>query len=102
MLARIFRPAKNAMQSGKGHSDGWVLEFEQETARRIDPLMGWTGATDMTSGQVRLQFASKDEAVAYCQQHGIAHQVQPEHARKPASRSYAANFSHNRRKPWTH
>ena len=56
MFARIYRPAKTAMQSGKAKTADWVLEFEAEAARRLDPLMGWTGAEETTPGQVRLKF----------------------------------------------
>src|SRR5215831_3489072 len=55
MLARIFRPAKNAMQSGQANTKEWVMEFEPASARVSDPLMGWTVSTDM-NGQVRLMF----------------------------------------------
>ncbi len=54
MFARIFKPAKTAMQSGRAKTSRWVLEFEAEAARRIDPLMGWTSADETTPGQVRL------------------------------------------------
>ena len=74
MLARIYRPAKNAMQSGKAKTKDWVLEFEPASARRSDPLMGWTLTNDM-NGQIRLSFETSDEAVAYAQAHGIAFQI---------------------------
>ena len=70
MLARIYRPAKTAMQSGKAKSRDWRLEFEPASARTLDPLMGWTSSTDM-NGQVRLSFETKEEAVAYAERHGI-------------------------------
>ena len=100
-IARIYRPAKTAMQSGKAKSRDWRLEFEPASARTIDPLMGWTSSSDM-NGQVRLSFDSKEEAVAYAERHGIPYQVQDA---KPAPRhglSYADNFSFGRRAPWTH
>src|SRR5690606_38365097 len=55
MLARIYRPAKTAMQSGKAKTHDWRLEFEPASARTQDPLTGWTSTTDM-NGQVRLSF----------------------------------------------
>ena len=70
MLARIFRPSKTAMQSGKGKTLEWVLEFEPQDARRQDPLMGWTQTGDTESSQVRLSFETKEEAVRYADQHG--------------------------------
>ena len=59
MFARIYRPAKTAMQSGRAKAKAWLLEFDAETARQIDPLMGWTSAEDTTAGQVRLYFDSE-------------------------------------------
>ena len=74
MLARIYIPAQNAMQSGKANTKEWVLEFEPASARVSDPLMGWTVSTDM-NGQVRMLFDTQSEAVAYAQRHGIAFEV---------------------------
>ncbi len=102
MFARIFRPAKTAMQSGKAKTANWVLEFEAEAARRIDPLMGWTSADETTAGQVRLSFASRDEAVAYAEKHGLAHRVEEGHERVMHPKAYSDNFAYQRRKPWTH
>lgn len=39
MSAKIYRPAKTAMQSGKAKTHLWVLEFDQERPRTIDPIM---------------------------------------------------------------
>jgi len=102
MFARIFKPAKTAMQSGKAKTNQWFLEFEAETARRIDPLMGWTSADETTSGQVRLSFASQDEAVAYAERHGLAYRVDQEHEANMHPKAYSDNFAFQRRKPWTH
>ena len=100
-LARIYTPARTAMQSGSARTKEWVLDFEPQTPREIEPLMGWTGSADMRQ-QVRLQFDTAEDAIAYCERHGIAYQVQKP---KPAIRriiSYADNFSFQRRDPWTH
>ncbi len=101
MLARIHRPARNAMQSGQANTKDWVLEFEPGEARRIDPLMGWTGSGDM-NGQVRLTFATRDEAVAYAQRHRIAFQVFEPKEAKRLVRAYADNFKFGRKENWTH
>jgi hypothetical protein len=101
MLARIFRPSKTAMQSGRGKSNDWVLEFEPTDARRADPLMGWTQTAD-TEGQVRLAFETKEEAVHYADQHGIAFQVIDPHPAKRIIKAYADNFAFGRKVPWTH
>jgi hypothetical protein len=101
MLARIFRPSKTAMQSGKAKSNEWVLEFEPTDARRQDPLMGWTQTAD-TEGQVRLAFETKEEAVRYADQHGIAFQLIDPKPAKRIIKAYADNFAFGRKVPWTH
>jgi hypothetical protein len=101
MLARIYQPAKSAMQSGKATTRDWVLEFEPASARVPDPLMGWTSSTDM-NGQVRLVFETSEEAVAYAQRHGIAFQLIANKAPKPIIKAYADNFAVERKFPWTH
>jgi len=101
MLARIYRPAKTAMQSGKAKSRDWRLEFEPASARFIDPLMGWTGSTDM-NGQVRLTFDTKEEAVEYAERHGIAFRLQEPHEAPVIIKAYADNFDTYRKQPWTH
>jgi hypothetical protein len=101
MVARIYQPAKTAMQSGFGNTKGWVLDFEPETPRRIEPLMGWTASSDMRQ-QLRLRFDSKEEAVAYCERHKLAYEVFGAPPLKRRAMSYADNFSFKRRDPWTH
>lgn len=101
MPARIYKPARNAMQSGKGKSQDWVLEFEQETPRAPDPLMGWN-STDETRTQVRLRFATSEEAQAYATRKGIAFQVQPEAPVRMQKKSYSDNFKFGRDENWTH
>src|SRR4029077_9829582 len=74
MLARIFQPARTATQSGKARTKKWVLEFEPERARTIEPLMGWTASSDMRQ-QVSLEFDTLDEAIAYVQKNAIPFQI---------------------------
>src|ERR1700753_3823422 len=101
MLARIFRPAKSAMQSGLATTREWVLEFEPESARKPDPLMGWTSSTDM-DGEGRLTFDSRDQPVASPQPHAFPFQVIEPQERKKIIKAYADNFAPGRRQPWTH
>ena len=101
ILARIYRPAKTAMQSGKAKTHDWALEFEPASARAPDPLMGWTQSRDM-NGQVRLNFETREEAIAYAQAHGIPFRVLEPKTVKRVIKAYADNFSSNRKQPWTH
>lgn len=101
MSARIFCPAKTAMQSGKAKTGHWVLEFEPAKPRRIDPLMGYTSSGDMLS-QVRLTFETKEEAIAYADKNGFDYQVQEPKEAKRRQISYAENFRYDRKMPWTH
>ena len=89
------------MQSGKAKTGYWVLEFEPEKPRRIDPLMGYTSSGDMKS-QVRLTFDTREEAVAYAEREGLAYRV--DEPKQPVRRqiSYAENFRYDRKTPWTH
>ncbi|TKT81388.1 ETC complex I subunit [Aquamicrobium sp. LC103] len=101
MSARIYSPAKTAMQSGKAKTGYWVLDFDPELPRTIDPLMGYTSSGDMKS-QIRLTFETKEEAIAYADKNGIAYRVEePKEARRRQI-SYADNFRYDRTTPWTH
>ncbi|KFB10505.1 ETC complex I subunit [Nitratireductor basaltis] len=101
MSARIYSPSRTAMQSGTAKTGHWVLEFEPEAPLTIDPLMGYTSSSD-TRRQVKLTFASKEEAIDYATRNGIAYRI--EEAKPPKRRqvSYAENFRYDRKIPWTH
>jgi hypothetical protein len=103
MRARIFQPAKTAMQSGTAKTSGWVLEFQQDSAREVDPLMGWTSSDDMAS-QVRLRFDTVEAALAYAADQGIEADVILPKNRKPVirPRGYGENFATDRKGAWTH
>lgn len=101
MLARIYKPPKSAMQSGRANTRLWELVFEPASARAPDPLMGWTESTDM-NGQVRMKFETREEAVAYAQRHGIPFEVFPETKIQRTIKAYADNFAYSRKLPWTH
>ena len=101
MFARIYRPAKTAMQSGKAKSKNWVLEFEPQSAKRPDPLMGWS-STSSTTNQVKLSFDTKEDAVAYARRHGIAFQVNEARETPRKIKTYADNFAFDRKEPWSH
>jgi len=103
MRARIYQPARTAMQSGSAKTHQWVLEFAPSSAREVDPLMGWTSSDDMAS-QVRLRFDSREAAEAYAKAHGIGYTLTEPKLRKPVIRpgGYGENFATNRRGAWTH
>ncbi len=93
--ARIFRPAKTAMQSGRAQTRKWLLEYEPATRRRPDPLMGWASADD-TLNAVQLRFDTLDEAVAFASKHALDYTVIPPHASSEKPKSYADNFRYDR------
>ena len=103
MRARIYQPAKTAMQSGTAKTRGWVLDYAPAESRQLDPLMGWTGSGD-TQAQVRLRFSSKEEALDYAREYGIDAVVTEPQKRKFNLRpgGYGENFATSRREPWSH
>lgn len=101
MTARIYKPAKTAMQSGLARTKNWVLEHEPATPRKIDPLMGWTSSAD-TRAQVRLSFETKEEAIAYAERNGIPYRLEEPNPRSLIRKSYADNFKFGRLGAWTH
>jgi len=101
MTAKIYKPARTAMQSGSAKTKNWLLEFEPEEARSVEPLMGWTSSGDMKQ-QVRLYFATKDEAIAYAERNGLAYQVYEAHDPVTKVLSYSDNFKVSRIGQWTH
>jgi hypothetical protein len=101
MPAKIYRPAKTAMQSGKAKTHLWVLEYEQEKARVIDSVTAYTGSGDMRQ-QLKLTFETRELAEAYAQREGIEYRViEPKEATRK-SVSYTDNFRYTRTQPWTH
>ena len=103
MRARIYQPAKTAMQSGTAKTHGWTLEFAPDSAREVDPLMGWTSSSD-TQSQVRLRFDTREAAEEYAKSRGINYDVQLPKERKPVirPRGYGENFATDRKGSWTH
>jgi ETC complex I subunit conserved region len=103
MRARIYQPARTAMQSGSAKTHQWVLEFAPASEREVDPLMGWTSSSD-TESQVRLRFDSREAAEDYARSKGIEFDVQTPKPRKPVirPRGYGENFATDRKGAWTH
>jgi hypothetical protein len=93
--ARIYQPDKSAMQSGKGKSKDWVLEFAPEKPYFVDSLMGWTGMTDMPQ-EIRLRFPTKETAIAYAQRQKLPFEVFQPHSRSHVRKAYADNFKYGK------
>ena len=91
MEARIYQPARTAMQSGRANTTDWILEFVPAAARTIDSLMGWTSSSDMDQ-QVKLRFATKNDAIAFAAKHGLPYRVVDPHPRAFKKRAYADNY----------
>lgn len=90
--ARIYKPTKTAMQSAKGNSNTWMLEFVAENTRSIDPVMGWTGSSDMKSTEVKLKFDSKEEALKYADSKGLDYEIIEPKEPSMKLNSYSKNF----------
>ena len=101
MLARIYKPARTAMQSGNAAAEKWLLEYEPELRPAADPLMGYTSSADMRR-QIRLEFDTREEAVLYAERNGIPFTVSDSNESAPKKISYADNFRFGRPQPWTH
>ena len=101
MVARIYRPSRTAMQSGKAKTRRWMLVYEPQEPKRVEPLMGYTSSGDMLS-QVRLNFDTKEEAIDYAERHDIPYRVEVPHDATRKKVAYSDNFKYDRRQPWTH
>ncbi|EJF77037.1 ETC complex I subunit conserved region [Candidatus Bartonella washoeensis] len=101
MIARIYSPAKTAMQSGKRNTGFWILQYEPKQAKMLEPLMGYTATSDMNN-QVRIRFNRKEEAVAFACRNAIPYRVEKTHRSIRRTVSYSDNFRNDRQQPWTH
>ena len=84
--AKIYKPSRTAMQSGKRNTKNWIMEFDT-TNSGINPLMGWETSTD-TMSEIRLEFPSKDQA----KKNNINYYVVEPQERKIIKKSYTDNF----------
>jgi len=93
---RIFQPAKSAMQSGRGGNTGkWLLEYAPAAPQRADPLMGWIGSLG-TTGQVRVKFDSREDAVAFAKNNQLTYHVSEPRTRRIKPKNYSDNFAFDR------
>ena len=91
MKAKIYKPAKTAMQSGRAKYNKWVLKFLDQKNQLKDTMMGWNGGSSTVS-QIELKFSTKEEAVSYAQVNNIDYEVLETSERKVINKSYADNF----------
>jgi hypothetical protein len=89
--ARISELQRKTTQSGKANAGRWLLEFEREAPLRPDPLTGWNGSSD-TNPQVRLNFETKEAAIAYAERHGLDYHLVPAPPVTLKIQAYADNF----------
>ena len=88
--AKIYKPAKTAMQSGRGKTKDWILEFDTKDTS-INPLMGWESSDD-TMSEVKLKFSTKEQAINYAKKSNIDYYVIEPQKRKVTKKTYADNF----------
>ncbi|EJF90931.1 hypothetical protein ME1_00131 [Bartonella vinsonii subsp. arupensis OK-94-513] len=101
MIARIYSPAKTAMQSGKRNTGFWILQYEPLRAKMLEPLMGYTATSDMNN-QVRIRFNRKEEAIAFAHKNAIPYRIEKTHRPLRRAVSYSDNFRSDRQQSWTH
>ena len=90
-IARISELDRRTTQSGKANNGRWLLEFERQQPLKPDPLTGWNGSGD-TNTQVRMNFPTKDAAIAYCARHGLDYHLVPAPPVRLKLQAYADNF----------
>ncbi len=91
MKVKIYKPGKSAMQSGLANTHSWILEYETESGRVPEPLMGWVSSED-TLNQVRLKFSTSEDAVAFANEKGWEYTVLAPREPKHKPRNYGDNF----------
>ena len=92
---RIFKPAKNAMQSGTAGIKRWKVEWNTQQ-RWENNLMGWSSTADPLSN-LQLDFATKEEAIAFVEKNNWNYILEDPKERAPKAKSYALNFAWNKR-----
>ena len=91
MQAIIFKPVKSSMQSGNHQRKDWMIKFQHDGSRAIEPVMGWTSSCN-TMQEVQLTFNNKEEAIAFAEKNDISYEVIGAHEKKQVIRPYADNF----------
>ena len=92
--AKIYKPSKTAMQSGKRNTKNWLLEFDTMDTG-VNPLMGWETSND-TMSEVKIFFKDKDQAISFAKKNNIDYYVVEPQKRKIIKKRYADNFLKNK------
>jgi len=82
------------MQSGKGNSKNWLLEFDTLN-NGINPFMGWETSND-TMSEVKLEFLTREQAINYAKKNNIDYYIIEPQKRKIIKKSYTDNFLKNK------
>ncbi|EJW86941.1 lipid depleted protein 5 [Wuchereria bancrofti] len=94
---RIYRPAREATQSGWARTRTWKIELDN-LERWENSLIGWSSTGDPLSNiSMAMDFASKEDAVRYCETNNLNYEVIEPNERIIKPKSYAENFSWNKR-----
>ena len=88
--AKIYKPSKTAMQSGKRNTKKWILEFDTLDTT-VNPLMVWESSKD-TMSEVKLDFFTKEEATNYSKKNNIDYYIVEPEKQKTIKKSYTDNF----------
>ena len=88
--AKIYKPSKTAMQSGKRNTKNWLLEFDTLDTG-INPMMGWETSKD-TMSEVKLEFSTKEQATNYARKNNVDYYIIEPQKVKIIKRSYSDNF----------
>ena len=99
--AIIKKPAKTNMQSGLLKTKNWIIEFEFDRSLKKDVLMGWNSSSN-TSKQLKMNFTSLEDAIFWCQKNSYEYVILDQTKKIVKPKSYASNFSNNRKTSWTH
>ena len=91
MRAKIYKPAKSAMQSGRSKNKIWKLILDDGSYQSKDPLIGYLGGSN-TSTQINLFFKTKEDAIKYAEKNNHSYDILETSQRKVISKSYADNF----------
>ena len=89
--AKIYKPTKTVMQSGRAKNDKWIIEYITKNPG-TNPLMGWESTTD-TLSELKLEFSSKESAIDYAKRNKIIFEVIESNDRKLFKKSYSDNFT---------